>query len=449
MQVDDGTLWVCDAAASVAAVGSAPGADSIDDTMVDWGTGAGQVSGADVPIADAGNYYGTHDVEAALQTAGAAIHAAVTLDGDAAVLLDLSTQEIGLDVQDANKVFAGPTTGAANEPTFRALVAADVGSGVPDNTKFLRDDMSWQAAAGGAGDMTYAVIQACQLINEIKGWPPNVPIDSDLVTLNLWWDDAGSPTTKATVVDVAGEAGITETYELALKCAGDGAGDGFMQRYTYADEPRLKVGRVCSAILAIWSVSAIEVTAKLLNSDASETAAAAVAAAAWTIVKIENHTLAGTHCDLQVTAGAAGTFYVVPLGMNIGTKAFPLRARGLRYVETGYQGAWTVNGVDLAGASWTDADFTSVSSSLTATNRLLVAYNNTTAAGTGPTFRRNGSADAYGFHVATKQSTSNFLAADTIDMACDDGQIIEYTTGAGAGDTEALYVACGGYWEWA
>jgi hypothetical protein len=53
-------------------------------------------------------------------------HAAVTLDADAAVLLDLSTQEIGLDVQNANTVLAGPTTGAANEPTFRALVAADL-----------------------------------------------------------------------------------------------------------------------------------------------------------------------------------------------------------------------------------------------------------------------------------------------------------------------------------
>jgi len=79
------------------------------------------------------------------------LHSAVTLDGDAAVLLDLSGQEIGLDTQDANKVFAGPTAGAANEPTFRALVAADLGSGAPDGTKFLRDDLSWQVPAGGGG----------------------------------------------------------------------------------------------------------------------------------------------------------------------------------------------------------------------------------------------------------------------------------------------------------
>jgi hypothetical protein len=77
-------------------------------------------------------------------------HDAVTLDADAAAVLDLNVQEIGLDVQNANKVFAGPATGADNEPTFRALVAADIGSGAPDGTKFLRDDLSWQAAGGGS-----------------------------------------------------------------------------------------------------------------------------------------------------------------------------------------------------------------------------------------------------------------------------------------------------------
>ena len=57
---------------------------------------------------------------------GGAGHAALSLDADAATFLDLSTQELGLDVQTKNTVFAGPTTGAANEPTFRALVAADI-----------------------------------------------------------------------------------------------------------------------------------------------------------------------------------------------------------------------------------------------------------------------------------------------------------------------------------
>jgi len=39
----------------------------IKDSMIDFGTGANQVSGVDIPIADAGNYFATDNVEAALQ----------------------------------------------------------------------------------------------------------------------------------------------------------------------------------------------------------------------------------------------------------------------------------------------------------------------------------------------------------------------------------------------
>jgi len=73
--------------------------------------------------------------------------------------------------QSANLVYAGPGSGAAAAPTFRALVPADypvfVGSGgthaagaVPDpgatagSTRYLREDASWQVPAGGAGTVT-------------------------------------------------------------------------------------------------------------------------------------------------------------------------------------------------------------------------------------------------------------------------------------------------------
>lgn len=55
-------------------------------------------------------------------------HAAVTLDANADTLLSLSTQELGLDTQLANLVFAGAATGGAAVPAFRALVAADIPS---------------------------------------------------------------------------------------------------------------------------------------------------------------------------------------------------------------------------------------------------------------------------------------------------------------------------------
>ena len=53
-------------------------------------------------------------------------HTAVTLAADADELLSLTGQAIGFDTQTANQVLAGPTTGAAADPDFRALVAADI-----------------------------------------------------------------------------------------------------------------------------------------------------------------------------------------------------------------------------------------------------------------------------------------------------------------------------------
>ena len=51
---------------------------------------------------------------------------AVTLGTDADVLLGLSTQQLTLDSQAANLIFAGPGSGAAADPTFRALVDNDI-----------------------------------------------------------------------------------------------------------------------------------------------------------------------------------------------------------------------------------------------------------------------------------------------------------------------------------
>jgi len=45
-------------------------ASSIKDSMINWGTSTGQVSGGDIPIADIDNYYSTDNVEAALKQIG-------------------------------------------------------------------------------------------------------------------------------------------------------------------------------------------------------------------------------------------------------------------------------------------------------------------------------------------------------------------------------------------
>jgi hypothetical protein len=55
-------------------------------------------------------------------------HAPITLAPDITSILDLSGQAIGLDAQAVNIVLAGPATGAAADPTFRALVPDDIPS---------------------------------------------------------------------------------------------------------------------------------------------------------------------------------------------------------------------------------------------------------------------------------------------------------------------------------
>jgi hypothetical protein len=56
-----------------------------------------------------------------------------------------------------NTFLAGPTTGADAQADFRAIVAADLGTGTPNGTKFLMDDLTWQVPPGsGGGSRAYA-----------------------------------------------------------------------------------------------------------------------------------------------------------------------------------------------------------------------------------------------------------------------------------------------------
>ena len=61
---------------------------------------------------------------------GAPHQAALTLSTSGDTLLGLAGQALSLDTQAANIVLAGPATGAAAAPTFRAVVAADIPAGI-------------------------------------------------------------------------------------------------------------------------------------------------------------------------------------------------------------------------------------------------------------------------------------------------------------------------------
>jgi hypothetical protein len=67
-------------------------------------------------------------------------HDPVTLGADAGAILGLTGQQIDLDVQNANKVLAGPTSGGDADPAFRALVDADIPSAIARDSELHTED---------------------------------------------------------------------------------------------------------------------------------------------------------------------------------------------------------------------------------------------------------------------------------------------------------------------
>ncbi len=81
----------------------------------------------EVALGANGTYFRSNGDGAAptFDTPSGAAHDAITLGTDADILLGLSTQQVTLDSQTANYIFAAPN-GSAGDPTFRALVDADI-----------------------------------------------------------------------------------------------------------------------------------------------------------------------------------------------------------------------------------------------------------------------------------------------------------------------------------
>jgi hypothetical protein len=85
-------------------------------------------------------------------TPSGAAHDALTLDTTSHVddVFSLSTQRLDFDTQTANYVLAGPNTGAAAAPTFRALVSADI----PTNAAATSSSAASLSVSGQTGLMT-------------------------------------------------------------------------------------------------------------------------------------------------------------------------------------------------------------------------------------------------------------------------------------------------------
>lgn len=303
------------------------------------------------------------------------------------------------------------------------------------------------------------------LQNEVKNWPSIVRIGTglDLVTNNLWWDTVGTPTTEATAVPASGEAGLEAKWTEVIKCVTDAANEGFKQRYTYADEPRIKSGAVISALAWVAHASGVascDVTVKLVNSDASETVGTVIASTTdWECHLVEGHTCAGTHVDLQVTKDTAGTFYAGgPITVMLGASAIGLPPR--KTVERWYDGDDdTPNIKTLTGladeATWTDIDVTASTSALATKAIIHCILNESGASNRYDLFaRRNGTAGA-GVPGISSQLIIAMTGVAELQLSVwpqilDDNQVFEYFLDRNAGATTLdfgeMYLR--GYEEW-
>lgn len=294
----------------------------------------------------------------------------------------------------------------------------------------------------------WAAIQASQLVNEIMNFPSQEQADD---TQPEWWEETDANAT-LTEVDVAGEA-ITETFKRAIKIVVASANSSGYQRYTYADQPRIKSGRALSAIFAVWSVSSVNARIRLTTSAATTSVSSTTTAAGWTILTVENITLDGTYVDILLEVDV-GTAYFVPLGLNIGARAVPLKPRGIVYRRL----TTNVTLEDFSGSTGkaiADVDCTANTSALAVRAELTAQLAEGTAGEAYAVYTRpNGSSVAVTGDVAT---TRGRCQGDDAEHTCnsfteilDDQQIFESamvrTLGTGSLLFGAIYLT--GFWEW-
>lgn len=327
-------------------------------------------------------------------------------------------------------------------------------------------DASLVLAPDGAGGVEFraensgALPVGMTFQNEVKAWPPLVPIGAgfDLVTNAQWWADEATPTTKATAVPSSGEAGLDAKFTDVIKCVTDAANEGFRQRYTYADEPRVKSGAKLSALIWVATTGGgTGITAQLRNSDATFTSFTSIATDGdWSLLSIANHTCAGTYVELVITKDASGTFYAGgPITVMLGTIGVMLPPR--KTVQRWYDGdddlptIKTLTGIGDE-VTWTDIDVTSVTSNLACRAYIQSTITEATSANRFDLgFRRNGSAGTPApVQINITQGAVAELAITLSEQLLDDAQIFEYyldrNGGATTLDFGVIYLR--GWEEW-
>lgn len=161
-------------------------ADAVDDTKVDWGTGANQVSGADVPLADSGAYFTTDDVESALQELGAAVPASKLVT----FTLTLANVDDGADFDIAYVTEAF---------TITEMVAVHSGTGLSSPSIVVDVRHSTDRSAAG---------------NQVETTAWTVTSSTSGAKLNSGFEDATVPADSFIWVETSGVSGTTDNLSI-------------------------------------------------------------------------------------------------------------------------------------------------------------------------------------------------------------------------------------------
>ena len=279
------------------------GADKVNDTHIDWGTGANQVSAVDVPIADAGVIITATEIEGALQENRTAINLNTakntnvstnlsegtstettvdvnSSDGTNATLVAASALRAGLltkakfdeivanNTKVTNAAHTGDVTGST--ALTIAVDAVDIpmlsATGTADATTFLRGDNTWTIPAG-SGDVSKV---GTPVDNQIGVWTGDGTIEG---TSGLTYN--------GTALDVSGDINIAATKHLVLPLHNDattptlGFGDGDSGFYE-SDDDTIKLSlvgadRVKIDVTGLTMISAGFTLASLLTATPSAT----------------------------------------------------------------------------------------------------------------------------------------------------------------------------------
>jgi len=231
--------------------------NSIGDLEIDWGTGATQVSGADVPLADAATYFTTDTVEAALAqimaeraqvgdgVAGADYVGATAISGwsggdvqtileSAKVVVDNVTARVNDDLR--MPLVLGGTLGsdvglggtlvglpAATDPGTATILPAVFGWDNGEAADSQAVDYTAEAASAGADDVlvfpAVATIEDAFHISAVEKFHAvlvDIGVQADMAVTTVWeYSDNAGDATSFTAIPAATMADATTAMQVA------------------------------------------------------------------------------------------------------------------------------------------------------------------------------------------------------------------------------------------